>query len=130
MKRRSLTLAAACLPAFAAAQDARQVAEPVMPAVCTTLKAMLDSPEAINADDTTRLQQAIDHCPAGQAVRLAGDNAHAFLSRPLVLRAGVGLAIDAGIILYASPDPMSYDKDKGSRRCGSNGARRGGRIVG
>ncbi|HEX8957635.1 MAG TPA: pectin lyase fold-containing protein, partial [Burkholderiaceae bacterium] len=102
MKCQSLTLVAACLPAFAAAQDARHVTEPAVPAVCTTLKAMLDSSGAANADDTVRLQQAIDHCPAGQAVRLASDNAHAFLSGPLVLRAGVGMVIDPGVVLYAS----------------------------
>ncbi len=121
MRRLSLNLGLlliACLPGLAAAQDARQVSEPGFPAVCTTLQAMVNSPEADNVEDTARLQQAIDNCPAGQAVRLAGDKEHAFLSGPLTLRAGVGLVIDAGVTLYASRDPAAYDK--GSHTCGSN----------
>lgn len=119
-------LLAICLPGLAAAQDARQVKEPVMPPTCVTLQAALSNADAATNDDTTRLQQAIDQCPAGQAVRLSGSDKHAFLSRPLTLRAGVGLMIDAGVTLYASPDPAAYDK--GNHTCGTNGNSGGGCV--
>ena len=111
-------LLAFLLPALAVAQDARQVNEPVLPAACTTLQARFDTSEAVGTDDSARLQQAIDNCPTGQALHLAGDKGHAFVSGPLILRAGIGLIIDAGVTLYASTDPAAYDR--GSHTCGSN----------
>jgi polygalacturonase len=42
------------------------------------------------------------------------------------LRAGVGLEIDAGVTLYASPDPAAYDR--GNRTCGTNGNAGGGCV--
>ena len=45
--------------------------------------------------DTARIQAAIDHCPAGQAVVLqrAAYRTDAFLSGPLQLRKGVVLVV-------------------------------------
>jgi polygalacturonase len=113
-----LILLIACVPLCAAAQDARQAQEPSMPPVCKSLQARLNTPDVADEDDTGRLQQAIDHCESGQAVKLTASDQHAFLARPLRLRAGVGLIIDDGVTLYASTDPAAYDK--GNHTCGSN----------
>ena len=79
------------------AQDLRTVTEPVIPPVCTTLTAarvQIDEAEL----DTSRIQQALDSCPAGHAVELTHDSARAtFLSGPLELRRGVTLLVDRGV---------------------------------
>jgi polygalacturonase len=101
------------LPLTAVAQDARHVEEPAMPAACATLLAG-EAP----SDDTARIQQALDHCPAHQAVRLAASLQHDFLAGPLLLRPGVGLIVGDGVTLRASSDPARYDR--GQHTCGSN----------
>ncbi|HXK07002.1 MAG TPA: glycosyl hydrolase family 28 protein [Verrucomicrobiae bacterium] len=107
------------------AQDTRAVSEPVIPPACVTLTAALAAADnnrtIVEADesklDTTRIQQALDACPAGRAVVLKSDSAHhAFLSGPLDLRAGVALVVDAGTILFASRDARLYEVRPGS--CG------------
>jgi polygalacturonase len=104
----------------ARAQDTRTVTEPVIPASCTVLTAQLPANLAEadeNQPDTRRIQEALDHCAAGQAVELkAAGGARAFLSGPLQLRASVTLLVDAGTILYASRNPRDYDISPGS--CG------------
>ena len=111
-----LILAVLC----AHAQDTRTVTEPVIPPSCASLTAQL--PVKLSAADeakvdTARVQAALDHCPAGQAVELKADaSSAAFLSGPLQLRAGVTLLIDAHTILYGSRDPRDYDVTPGS--CG------------
>ena len=110
-----------CAP-FALSQDTRTVTEPVLPPVCTTLRAALTASNGIAlADeqklDTVRLQKALDTCGPGTAVELAADNANnAFLSGPTQLRKGVTLLIDKGVTLYASREPRVYEKSPGS--CG------------
>jgi len=104
----------------AQAQDTRTVTEPVIPPSCTVLTAHLGA-KLSDADestpDTARLQAALDHCPASQAVELkAAGPASAFLSGPLQLRAGVTLLVDANTILYGSRNPRDYDLTPGS--CG------------
>jgi len=112
----SIALAVSC----AHAQDTRTVTEPVIPPSCTSLTALL--PVKLSAadeaqPDTARIQAALDHCPAGQAVELKADaGAAAFLSGPLQLRAGVTLLIDAHTTLFGSRDPRDYDVTPGS--CG------------
>jgi len=105
------------------AQDRRQVREPKFPAVCVVLEARLGAPQgalpeaAERTPDTARLQEAIDRCVPGQAVKLtraAADNA--FLSGPIQLKRGVTLLIDASTTLFASRNPRDYDVDPGS--CG------------
>ncbi len=99
----------------ASAQDTRTVTEPVIPPVCAQLKARtveLSSDE--KTLDTSRIQQAIDRCTAGQAVSL---EAGAFLSGPLQLRAGITLLIERGATLYGSRNPRDYDVAPG--RCGT-----------
>jgi len=123
-RRRSLrALAGACLALglfSARAQDTRSVAEPMIPASCTVLAAQL--PARLSAadesqPDTRRIQEALDHCAAGQAVELKAEGAaRAFLAGPLQLRAGVTLLVDGNAILFASRNPRDYDISPGS--CG------------
>ena len=94
------------------AQDTRQVLEPVIPKSCTVLTARMISLDE-DKPDTARIQEALDRCPAGQAVELKGK---VFLSGPVQLRAGVTLLVDRGTILYGSRNPRDYDLSAGS--CG------------
>jgi polygalacturonase len=112
------------LAVCAHAQDTRTVTEPKIPPVCGSLNAKLavvDGKTIAAADesktDTTRIQQAIDACGAGQAVELKPDGGmSAFLSGPLQLRAGVTLLIAKGGVLFASRDPREFDVTPGA--CG------------
>ena len=128
----SLNRAAAICAAFLAvslprlaAQDTRTVTEPSFPASsCAVLAAQLAT---VNNDlaaasetsfDTSRIQNAINNCSAGQAVELAlgssGNNA--FLIQPITLAAGVTLLVDPGVTVFASRNPRDYDVQSGS--CG------------
>jgi polygalacturonase len=107
------------------------VNEPSLPnSVCATLSASITpaaggSIDAVDADptksnpDTLRIQNAIDACPAGQAVKLVKDatGAAGFLSAPLTLKSGVTLWLDSGVTLYASRNPADFDKAPG--KCGT-----------
>ena len=116
-------LAALCGSAIA--QDARNVREPVIAPACAILIASRTTPDAPGKDDGGRIQDAIDHCPAGRAVRLAASNElRAFVSGPLLLRSGVSLEIASGATLYASLDPALYDR--GRKACGTIDAAGGG----
>ena len=98
------------------AQDLRTVTEPVIPPVCTTLTAARVQIEEAELD-TSRIQRALDSCPAGQAVELTRNSTRTtFLSGPLELRRGVTLLVDRGVTLFASRDPRRYDVRPGS--CG------------
>ena len=103
------------------AQDTRNVTEPAIPPVCTTLVSQLhtDLSEADETKlDTARIQQAIDNCDKGKAVELkaADGRGSAFLSGPLELRSGVTLLIGSGTTLLASRNPREYDVTPGA--CG------------
>ena len=107
----------------ARAQDTRHVVEPRIPAACVVLRAQLAAingmlpPEAEQNLDTARIQQAIDQCAPGKAVKLRADGGkRIFLSGPLTLRSGVTLVIDADTSLAASANPRLYDITTGS--CG------------
>ena len=110
------------LPSLAA-QDTRNVTQPVIPPVCATLDAQLAAvgntlaPADESKLDTARIQEAIDHCAKGHGVLLSthGDD-DAFLSGPLQLRAGVTLIVGKGVTLFASRDPALYAVSPGS--CG------------
>jgi len=106
-----------------AAQDTRNVIEPVLPSTCVALKAALVAHHGVLSDadekklDTTRIQNAIDQCPTGKAVVLEiSSGKNVFLTGPLQLRSGVVLVVDAGAVLAASRDPRAYDLTPGS--CG------------
>jgi polygalacturonase len=105
------------------------IPKPTLPKnVCMTLPATLrpvdgsldrlDADPADSAPDTRRLQAAIDHCPAGSAVKLVvgTDGQSGFLTGPLILKSGVTLWIDRGATLFASRNPLDYDTGIGS--CG------------
>jgi polygalacturonase len=106
------------------------ISEPTLPGtVCTALAADLDpvngSIDALDSNpsdsqpDTSRIQNAIDSCPSGQAVKLTrrASGASGFLSAPLKLKSGVKLWIDDGVTLFASRNPADYDNGPGS--CGT-----------
>jgi polygalacturonase len=112
----------------ARAQDMRHVVQPTIPRSCVVLRARLSAPHGVlpaTAErhlDTARIQQAMDHCAAGQAVELAADgDKRVFLSGPLKLRSGVTLVVDANTVLAASSNPRLYDITPGS--CGLLGER-------
>lgn len=93
------------------AADTRKVAEPVIPAACTTLV-------ATNADATAAIQKALNACPAGKAVRLAsGGGKTVFLSGPLTIPTGRSLWIDRGAVLRAVNRAAAFDN--GSKTCGT-----------
>jgi polygalacturonase len=143
---RAITLVVAALTASAPvlhSQDMRAVKEPALPPVCATLKSTLTvatatsgqieqrantSGSGAGALDTTRIQQALNSCDKGKALELVADAGNtAFLTGPILLRAGVTLLIDKGVILYASRNPEYFAISPGS--CGvvntesSNGCR-------
>jgi beta-xylosidase/polygalacturonase len=128
----SLAVVSWLLAAPLAAQDRRQVAEPVAPPACATLEARLTAPGGLLSEadearpDTARIQAAIDTCAAGRAVKLVRQGAaNIFLSGPLRLKAGVTLAIDAHTALFGSRDPRDYDVAPGSCGLLSEMGRRG-----
>jgi len=111
-----LTFVALALRAIAAAQDLRNVTEPVIPPACTTITAHASGPSDALLD-TQRIQDALDHCTAGHAVELKpAGSANSFTIAPIQLRAGVTLLVDANATVYASRNPRDYDVTAGS--CG------------
>jgi len=108
----------------AQAQDPRNVQEPVIPPVCTTLTAQLASGTTLGTLssetqlDSPRIQAAINACPAGQAVELAPSSGNdAFLIGPITMQSGVTLVVDAGVTVYASRNPRDYDSSS-AHTCG------------
>jgi polygalacturonase len=105
------------------AQDTRNVTEPKLPPVCTSLEAQLRSTAngIAEADeqklDSARIQTALDHCAKGHTVALrASGPFNTFLTGPIELREGVTLLVDKGAILLASRDPEVYATTPGA--CG------------
>jgi polygalacturonase len=105
------------------AQDTRHVVEPHYPPPCVVLHADLAAVggQLSDADerrlDTARIQQALDGCPANEAVVLrAAHSKQVFLTGPIHLRPGVTLQVDAHTVLAASRDPRQFDITPGS--CG------------
>ena len=124
---------ASCVALCAAglAQDTLHVAEPTFPRACTVLHATLDWRDgalAAGQNDrlsTQQIQQAIDSCRPGMAVKLAIEDGHnALLSGPLEMKSGVTLLVDKGVHLVASNRPSDYDRSPGS--CGMTDQKGGG----
>ena len=113
------------------AQDSRTVTEPRYPQACKVLYAELaphdgtlpDEPIERHYRDNARIENAMDSCPAGQAVVLHASKTgrSVFLISPIRLRAGVTLIVDASAAVWGSRDPRNYDVQPGS--CGIVGAR-------
>ncbi|HEX5127365.1 MAG TPA: glycosyl hydrolase family 28 protein, partial [Rhodocyclaceae bacterium] len=117
----------ATIAAAITALDTTLPADPslTLPAVCATLQATLmqsafSSPTStdpsidanpINSNpDTAAIQNALNACTAGQAVKLVTNGAlNAFLTGPLTLPSGVTLWVDSGVTLYASRNAADYD---------------------
>ncbi|AWB69242.1 polygalacturonase (plasmid) [Saccharobesus litoralis] len=106
--------------------DALLPAEPQMPKqVCHTLRAQLsyvnwrlpadiDQDPANSNPDGQRIQQALNTCGKGQAVKLVTDkNNNAFLAGPIQLPSGVTLWVDKQVRLFASRSPRDYDLGDG-----------------
>ena len=107
------------------AQDTRNVTEPAFPPVCTQLAAQLSAgPTGLPAAsetllDTSRIQAALNACPAGEAVALLASGVNdAFLIAPVTLPKGVTLLVDAGVTVFASRNPRDYDANA-SHACGT-----------
>jgi polygalacturonase len=106
-----------------AAQDTRNITEPVIPPFCVSLSADLTAHAGGLSDadesklDTDRIQKALESCSKGHAVvlRMHGE-ANAFLSGPLQLPAAVTLVVDKGVTLFESVDPQVLQVSSGS--CG------------
>ena len=79
----------------------------------------LDTNPASSQPDAKRIQDAINACPAGQAVKLTKGSGgqSAFISGPLTIKSGVTLWIDSGVTLFASRNPADYDNGPGT--CGT-----------
>ena len=92
------------------AQDSRTVTEPSFPSACTVLNAnqvagSLDE----TSFDTARIQSALNSCPAGQAVELAGQGGkNAFLIQPITIPSGVTLLVDAEVTVFTSLNRADY----------------------
>jgi polygalacturonase len=95
----------------AAAQDLRSVAEPHFPALnCAVLQARFSGEPDASGFDTGRIQDAIDRCAAGEAVRLVSRGAYnIFYIAPIRLKPGVTLIVDSGAAIFASRNPRDYD---------------------
>jgi hypothetical protein len=94
-------------------QDTRTVTEPTFPPSCTVMDAQLaiinEEPASETAFDTTRIQTALDNCPAGQSVELQSSGTNdAFLIQPLNIPSGVTLLVDGGVTVFASRNPADY----------------------
>jgi len=122
---RPVVLLALCLTFGNAvlAQDTRNVKEPKIPPVCTSLTARLAEQDGKLAEadegklDTLRIQDAIDQCKPGTAVELRSSGTNtAFLSGPLELKKGITLVVASGTTLFGSRNPRDYDVTPGA--CG------------
>jgi len=110
-----------CIQPLARSQDTRDVREPTLPKSCAVVTAEAAGAKNGGRDDAARIQTAIDQCAQGGAVHLApggDDKANtSFTAGPLTIGSGVTLVVDAGVTLYASTNPMLFDK--GEKTCGT-----------
>jgi polygalacturonase len=84
------------------------------PGVTNPLVSNKSSPSDESNLDTTRISWLLSHCAARGAVKLIADPANpsnnVFVSGHLVVQSEI-LWIDAGVTLYGSRDPKSYQRD-------------------
>ncbi len=97
------------------AGDPNLPAEPTLPAtVCSTLQAsfaiVTGTPPSEAALDTTRIQQALTGCTAGQAVKLViNGTSNGFITGPITVPSGVTLWVDAGVTLFGTRSTTTYN---------------------
>jgi polygalacturonase len=90
--------------------DSRTVTEPSYPPVCSVLSAtqILSSPVE-TSPDTTRVQAALNACPAGQAVEFSANGSYnAFIIQPITLPAGVTMLVDPEVTILGSINSADY----------------------
>lgn len=93
------------------AADARHVTQPTYPSTCSVVYAR-------NNLVTSDIQDALNKCNPGQAVRLSTNGSmNLFLTGPLNMPAGVSLSIDKGVVLKAINNAATFDN--GSKTCGT-----------
>jgi hypothetical protein len=91
-------------------QDSRTVTEPSFPPSCAVLAAnqVGGSLDETNFD-TVRIQEALNSCPAGQAVELQAQRGNnAFLIQPITVPSGVTLLVDAEVTVFTSLNRADY----------------------
>lgn len=115
--------------------DSRQVSQPTVPGVCTTLTSTLATPSSrkfasgqeSSPPDTARIQSALNSCSgSGKAVELAASGSNnAFLSGPLTVKTGETLLVAPGATLFASANAAQY-QISGKPTCGTVQSSSGG----
>lgn len=92
------------------AQDSRTVTEPSFPPACMVLTANQTASSLNESNfDTSRIQAALNSCPAGEAVELATQDVNnAFLIQPITVPSGVTLLVDAGVTVFTSLNRADY----------------------
>lgn len=110
LKQAVVFLLAFLAPIIAAAQDFRVVTEPSFPPACVALTANQISGSLDETSfDAVRLQNALNTCPAGQAVELAASGVNnAFLIQPITIPSGVTLLVDAEVTVFTSLNRADY----------------------
>jgi len=90
--------------------DTRTVTQPSYPPVCTVLTAVQSVSSPVETSpDTTRVQNALNACPSGQAVEFtANGSANAFIIQPITLPAGVTMLVDPEITILGSIKYADY----------------------
>ncbi|MEO7036192.1 MAG: glycosyl hydrolase family 28 protein [Polyangiaceae bacterium] len=95
------------------AGDTKLPAEPTIPAACSTLQASqhvaTDGVPAESNFDTTPIQDALNACASGKAVKLAASaGKESFITGPLTIPKGVSLWVDTGATLFGTRNPTLY----------------------
>jgi polygalacturonase len=101
-------------PGTCGAGDPNMPPVPVIPPACTTLNATrnvaANGVPSESALDTTAIQNALNACGAGKALKLASSGSNnAFLTGPITIPSGVTLWVDANTTLYGTRDPNVYN---------------------
>lgn len=106
----SISLLTSVYPSISNAADTRKVVEPSYPSTCSTLPAR-------GGIATADIQNALNNCSSGKAVRLTAGLTNTFISGALNMPSGVSLIIDKGVTLRAVNTASAFDK--GQNTCGT-----------
>jgi uncharacterized repeat protein (TIGR02543 family) len=99
--------------------DARTVAEPVIPPVCSVLTAAMSVSSPVETmPDTARVVAALSACPAGQAVQFSANGSNnAFVIAPITLPAGVTMLLDPEVTILGSIKYADYNCNTSESWC-------------